>query len=208
MMVNPKMKEYKILLIGRFAIGKTAIIEQFIFQKFPMQYGPTQEAVSSTQCIIDGETVSVDILEITIHEYARAHSIRPEYINHAEGLLLAYSVASRISFNEMQEIYQHILQIRGQASFPTILIGNIFDLGYDREVTFAEGNSLAEQIGCPFFEVSARDGTNIEKSFHDLIHRIRRYVKGQNSGVTTLATDAHKDIHDNDDYCCSRCITF
>ena len=43
-----------------------------------------------------------------------------------------------------------------------------------REVTYGEGESLARQLKCPFFETSAKLRTNIDECFHELVRQIKR----------------------------------
>lgn len=46
-----------------------------------------------------------------------------------------------------------------------------------REVTFEEGNQLANAWGIPFFETSAKLRINIEESFFELVRLIPRVSK-------------------------------
>ena len=57
-----------------------------------------------------------------------------------------------------------------------ILVGNKCDLD-NREVSREEGKSFAEQIGCRFYETSAKDRTNVEEIFHEIIREIRRDLR-------------------------------
>ncbi len=53
-----------------------------------------------------------------------------------------------------------------------ILVGNKSDLAKKRTVTYKEGAELAELFGCPFYEVSAKEGTNVEEAVHTLVESI------------------------------------
>ena len=42
----------------------------------------------------------------------------------------------------------------------------------ERKVTKQEGESLAQELGFPFMETSAKSGININETFEDLVERI------------------------------------
>ena len=46
----------------------------------------------------------------------------------------------------------------------------------NRVVTTEEGEQFAESMGCPFFEVSAKAGTNINELFDSIIEKIGETV--------------------------------
>ena len=46
-----------------------------------------------------------------------------------------------------------------------VLVGNKIDVEDKRQVTEEEGNKLASELGVPFFETSAKVGTNVKTMF-------------------------------------------
>ena len=60
--------------------------------------------------------------------------MREQYMRIGEGFLLVYSVTSRDSFEELGTLYQQILRVKDQDSFPVILVANKCDLEYQRQV--------------------------------------------------------------------------
>jgi GTPase KRas protein len=62
-----------------------------------------------------------------------------------------------------------------------VLIGNKCDLESDRQVTTQEGQDLAKNFGCPFFESSAKTRINVEESFYQLVREIRKEIQGEQS---------------------------
>jgi len=53
-----------------------------------------------------------------------------------------------------------------------VLVGNKCDCVETREVTWDEGQHLAEEWGCPFMEVSGKDMINVLECFHEAVRVI------------------------------------
>ena len=53
-----------------------------------------------------------------------------------------------------------------------LLVGNKKDLEDSRVVTSEQATQLAAQLGYPYIETSAKDGTNIKECFEKLTHLI------------------------------------
>ena len=43
-----------------------------------------------------------------------------------------------------------------------------------REVSYGEGDMLARNLKCPFFETSAKLRVNIDECFHELVREIKK----------------------------------
>jgi Ras-related protein Rab-8A len=55
-----------------------------------------------------------------------------------------------------------------------ILIGNKCDWEEKRVVSTEQGQALADELGIPFLEVSAKTNTNIDKAFYSLAADIKK----------------------------------
>jgi GTPase KRas protein len=60
--------------------------------------------------------------------------MREQYMLTGQGFLLVYSITSRNSIKEISTFHQQILRIKGQDSFPIIIVANKCDLEYERQV--------------------------------------------------------------------------
>ena len=68
-----------------------------------------------------------------------------------------------------------------------LLVGNKVDLAHNRAVASTDGVALATNYRMNFFETSAKDATNVEKAFEELIHMIHNDNK--RSGYAQKPTD-------------------
>ncbi len=66
---------------------------------------------------------------------------------------------------------------RAEENTKIILIGNKSDLETQRAVTYKEGAELAAHMGCPFYEVSSKEATNVEKALHTLVEAVMADLK-------------------------------
>ena len=62
-----------------------------------------------------------------------------------------------------------------------VLVGNKCDCEAKREVTYEQGQELAEELGCPFFEASVKDSVNVNRIFEKLTDVI---VSSENERAT------------------------
>ena len=65
-------------------------------------------------------------------------------------------------------------------------MGNKKDLEMSRTVTYAEGKSLADKLGIPFIETSAKTNHNVTEAFHELVRVTPR--EGQDYKVVILGS--------------------
>lgn len=86
------------------------------------------------------------------------------YYRGAAGALLVYDIASRDSFNALT----HWLNDARTLASPNIvilLVGNKKDIEEEREVTFLEASTFAQENQLIFLETSAKTGENVEEAF-------------------------------------------
>jgi len=171
------MEEIKIVIVGGGAVGKSALTIQLVSNHFIDSYDPTIEDSYRRSIAVDGRTVLLDILDTAGQDEYSA--MRDSYMRSGQGFMLVYSVDSRSSHAEVRKFHEHILRVReeqieAQGKMPMVLIGNKSDLVRERQVTPAEGEALALELGgIPFFETSARLRKNVEEAFFQIVREIR-----------------------------------
>lgn len=101
----------------------------------------------------------------------------------------------------------------------TILVGNKSDLRDAREVSTAEGKSLAEAQGLFFIETSALDSSNVSVAFQTVVKEIynilsRKVIQSQelkqkdsssigNGKTVVLQADGEQEGQEKKAVCCS-----
>jgi len=202
------LREYKLVVVGGGAVGKSALTIQFMKSKFIDEYDPTIEDSYQKQSIIDDEVVLLDVLDTAGQDEYSA--MRETYMRPGEGFLLVYSVTSRNSFEEIMLFQETILRVKDQDYFPIILVGNKCDLEFERQVSTSEGRELARRFRCPFIETSAKLRINVDEGFSNLVREIRKYNKEQQGGRATAGASQNPyaiERHGDDaPGCCAGCI--
>ena len=99
------------------------------------------------------------------------------WLRQGDGFLVAYSVTSRISFDQVPPLMEKIQQVRDVDSLSgssVLLFGNKSDMEDQRVVLTQEGESYAKRIGASFMEGSALQRWNIDEAFDEIVRAIRR----------------------------------
>ncbi|KAI9207500.1 small GTPase superfamily [Polychytrium aggregatum] len=170
---------YYIVVLGDGGVGKTALTTQFCRQQFPDIYDPTIEDSYRKQAMIDNKACTLEILDTAGQE--EYITLRDQWIRDGEGFLLVYSIASRRTFDHVEQARVQIERAKEDQKFSIVLVGNKADLVAEREVSKEEGKFMASRIGATFCETSAKTAINVEFAFHEVVRQIRAN-NGHHSG--------------------------
>ncbi|EDV21043.1 GTP-binding protein Rit1 [Trichoplax sp. H2] len=169
------LRVYKIVLLGEGGVGKSAVTLQFVNHSFVEHHDPTIEDAYQQQAVIDGEAGLLDILDTAGQE--EFTSMREQYMRGGEGFILVYSITDRRSFEEISNYITHIERVRNCNDTPIVIVGNKSDLEHQRVVSTTDGQTLARQHNCSFWETSAALRQFIDESFHGIVRKIREKEK-------------------------------
>eukprot|EP00483_Globobulimina_turgida_P000387 UN00387 len=167
--------EYKITVLGSGGVGKSALTIRLITGTYEANYDPTIEDSYRKQVQIDGQPALLDILDTAgQEEYA---ALQDQWIREGDGFLIVYAVNSRESFEEAELIRGKIIRIldvdSDEPDIPMVLAGNKCDLVNERKVQRSELDEIQREWKCSVFETSAKDKTNIDEAFFQVVREIR-----------------------------------
>eukprot|EP01091_Cochliopodium_minus_P003684 TRINITY_DN13660_c0_g1_i1.p1 TRINITY_DN13660_c0_g1~~TRINITY_DN13660_c0_g1_i1.p1 ORF type:complete len:187 (-),score=35.43 TRINITY_DN13660_c0_g1_i1:20-580(-) len=166
------MSEYKVVVIGSGAVGKSAMTIQFINQEFIEEYDPTIEDCYRKLYTIDGESCMLNVVDTAGQEEFRV--LREQHIKSGQGYLIVYSVDNQSSFEEITGYHNEILDYKLKDHVPMVLCGNKCDLTIDRVISTEDGSELAKKFQIPFFETSALKNINVNESFFECVREIKK----------------------------------
>ena len=162
---------YKILLLGDTTVGKTCFLMKYTdktFQDIHMATMGLDYRLKSMK-LKNGKDIKLQMWDTAGQDRYRA--ITKNYYKGSHGILLLYDITNIQTF---ESVKQWVTQIREEATQNVIvyLVGNKSDMEEEREVQKEKGEQLAEELGFPFTESSAKNGINVNETFEDLAERI------------------------------------
>eukprot|EP00029_Vermamoeba_vermiformis_P005339 TRINITY_DN182_c0_g1_i2.p1 TRINITY_DN182_c0_g1~~TRINITY_DN182_c0_g1_i2.p1 ORF type:complete len:216 (+),score=45.88 TRINITY_DN182_c0_g1_i2:48-650(+) len=166
--------DYKVVMLGSGAVGKSAVSIQFISAVFVESYDPTIEDSYRKQVCIDEQCCVLEILDTAGQEEYSA--MLHQYIRAGKGFILVYAVNNRTSFDELKtKFYNTVMKVKEVDHVPLVLVANKCDLdASERQVSTQEGEDLAKEWRVPFFETSAKTRKNIDEAFFAIAREIRQ----------------------------------
>ena len=157
---------FKIIIIGDANIGKSCLLLRFIDKSYRENHDLTIGVEFGCKIInLLGTKIKLQIWD-TAGQEAFKSIIRAYYRNTA-GVLLVYDVTNRNTFNNIKLWLEDINKYSNNPINSIILVGNKIDLE-NREITYIEGEALANEYNLLFIETSAKVFINIDLVFQKL----------------------------------------
>ena len=163
-------------VLGTGGVGKSALTLRLVNDGFVEDYDPTIEDSYRKTIVVDGVRTCLTVVDTAgQEEYA---TMRDHHMKAGEAFLLVYAVDDRNSYEDAKILYEDLLFAKGGAPPPVVLVGNKVDLSGDRQVPKAEASCAARDLfRCPFFEASAKDGTNAHECFFEAVRQAWRHQR-------------------------------
>ena len=165
--------QYKLILIGPSAVGKTSLLDRFIHNKFSQSYKLTIGVDFMNKDVTIGDsTIKLNIWDIGGQD--RFKAVRKSFYSGASGALLIFDLTRTATYEGViDKWYPEMLQF-ASSEVPFILIGNKKDLVGDvgRAVESNMAEEFAVKNGSIYIETSAKTGENVDEAFTKLAQRI------------------------------------
>ncbi|CAF1050442.1 unnamed protein product [Adineta steineri] len=153
--------EYRILVLGDKAVGKTSLIARYVRNEFPNQKRLHINSDNSTiyQTIIDGTDYSFifcDISTISEFEKLKLSDTIPT------ACLILFSITDEKSFTQLNFFYETIrLKFSNQSlHVPILIVANKIDLEHDRAVK-QESIDKLKSSGFDVYDISIKGNVGI-----------------------------------------------
>jgi len=187
-------KEYiKLALMGGGGVGKSNITLRFVQGAFKEFYDPTiEDSYIKDNYIVDDETFSLEIFDTAGQDSYTG--MRDNYYRNMDGFLFVYSITDQNSLQDVEERVESLRRLRDPDNKgvlpPLMILGNKNDLEDQRVISKAEGEAFTQNVGDSviFMETSAKNNTNIDKIFEDMVRQVIKRQKiagGENNKSNT-----------------------
>ena len=157
------LKAYKVIVIGRYGVGKTTIINRLMDKELDKEYEPTMSIdTKNIQTKVNDKIIQISIWDSCGNDKFAQNT--PNLFKNTYIALLVYAINDKEkSFNELENWYN----ILKEHSYDSIifLIGNKNDLEKEREVTIEDAEIYKnnhDDIKI-FLETSALKRNNMDK---------------------------------------------
>ena len=185
------MSQYKLVLLGETAVGKSSLALRFARNQFLEYQESTIGAAFLTQSVeLEDETIKFEIWDTAGQE--RYHSLAPMYYRGAKAAVVVYDITSHASF-ERSKSWVSELQQSGSVSMVIALAGNKTDLDDAREVTVAEAQNFAKDNGLLFIETSAKGNVNIAELFRTVAKHLPKGPRRSDANTVQLTEVSASD---------------
>eukprot|EP01095_Lingulamoeba_sp_RSL-Kostka_P005485 TRINITY_DN1681_c5_g1_i1.p1 TRINITY_DN1681_c5_g1~~TRINITY_DN1681_c5_g1_i1.p1 ORF type:complete len:205 (+),score=61.27 TRINITY_DN1681_c5_g1_i1:103-717(+) len=162
-MNNNNVFQFKLVLLGESAVGKSSLVLRFVKDQFLEYQESTIGAAFLTQTVrLNETTIKFEIWDTAGQE--RYHSLAPMYYRGAQAAIVVYDITSADSFDRAKNWIKE-LQRQGNPNICIALAGNKCDLEERRAVESADAELYATENGILFMETSAKTPTNVNKLF-------------------------------------------
>uniref|UniRef100_A0A8C5PXW6 Rho-related GTP-binding protein RhoH n=1 Tax=Leptobrachium leishanense TaxID=445787 RepID=A0A8C5PXW6_9ANUR len=162
------MNSVKCVLVGDSAVGKTSLLVRFTSEAFPDVYRATVYENTGIEVYMDGTQISLGLWDTSGNEAFK--SIRPLSFQHADIVLLCFSVSNHASFLNLRskwiaEVRQHLPNI------PVLVVATQTD---QREmdqiripcISSVDGKQLARDVKAKgYLECSALSNRGVQQVF-------------------------------------------
>eukprot|EP01084_Bolivina_argentea_P235029 395615_1 len=169
---RPKKKVLvKIIIIGESGVGKTAILHQYVMDKFIQEHKATIGADFLTKEVnVQDKVVTLQIWDTAGQE--RFQSLGNAFYRGADACILVYDVTDEESFKAIDHWRENFIAQAGIDNinqFPFLLLGNKCDCNQQRKVSIMQGKEYADMYNMQFYEVSAKMNTNVCKAMREFV---------------------------------------
>eukprot|EP01111_Echinosteliopsis_oligospora_P013643 TRINITY_DN4940_c0_g1_i1.p1 TRINITY_DN4940_c0_g1~~TRINITY_DN4940_c0_g1_i1.p1 ORF type:complete len:257 (-),score=75.05 TRINITY_DN4940_c0_g1_i1:37-807(-) len=164
---------FKIILVGDSSVGKSSVLKRFTEDVYTGDYNSTIGVDFKIRTIASkGRVIKLQIWDTAGQE--RYKGLISAYYRGAQGVVIVYDITSLESFENIKKWLAEVDEVLASSSsqIPKMIIGNKADLNELRVIDKEMAFKFAEELDIPLFEASAKDSTNVEQAFFDLVDRI------------------------------------
>jgi Ras-related protein Rab-28 len=164
---EPEQLQYKVILLGDGATGKTSIAMRFTDDHFAQQYKQTIGLDFFIKRLVLPGDVNVALQIWDIGGQTIGGKMIGNYIYGAQAVLICYDITNYQSFQNLEDWYRLVQNtFRGQPMPRVTLVGNKTDLNHLRTVKVDKHNQFADENEMFSCFMSAKTGDNVSQCFY------------------------------------------
>ncbi|MHA1344189.1 MAG: GTP-binding protein [Promethearchaeota archaeon] len=167
-MAQPYNYIYKLSLIGDGGVGKTSMVQRYVNGFFSENYKATIGTfITKKECYFEEINARVRLMIWDLAGQPQFKRIWPDYLTDSNAGIIVFDITNRKSFENVKKWYNEIIKVASPGLI-LVLAGNKIDLNENRVISKEEGEELAEQLGIPYIETSAKTNEKISDIFEKI----------------------------------------
>ena len=163
---------YKVIVVGDAEAGKTSVLGSFAGDYFNPTYIPTI-GVDFRIRIVELDEFRIKLQMWDIAGQPRFRTITRAFYRGCVGIVLTYNATKEETFENVPYWIEEISR-NTHPDAKIVLVGTNGDRVDDKVVEYTRVRDFASERQIPFFEVSSKDGTNVELAFMTLVTQLRQ----------------------------------
>ena len=158
--------KHKLVFLGDIYVGKTSIINRFMYDSFDTNYQATIgiDFLSKT-LYLDDRTVRLQLWDTAGQE--RFRSLIPNYIRDSSVAVIVFDITNKQTFANCDKWVEDVKNERGN-DVVIVFVGNKNDKQEERAVSTEEAASKAKSFDAIYIETSAKNGDNVKQLFKQI----------------------------------------
>jgi small GTP-binding protein len=160
----------KICMLGEFSVGKTSLVERFVYERFDDRYLSTIGVKISRKSVEVDKNTMAHLLLWDLAGGEEFSGTQTSYLRGAAGALLVCDLTRTDTLSAVAEYAQQLLAIQPKARM--VIVANKSDLTASREIDPSDLEKLAEKLKAPLFITSAKTGDQVEEAFFTLAKEV------------------------------------
>ena len=162
----------RIVVFGGAGVGKSCLILRFLYDRFREAHVHTVEDLLWGQRGAHGVRWNLEVLD-TAGSFSFP-AMRRLAMDTGGVFLLVYGVDDEESFEEVRRLREELLARRAEKKTPVVVVGNKCDVLETRRFLPAHTTDFIVNIewGHYYVETSAKDGTNVDKAFTEVLREL------------------------------------
>ncbi|XP_068102831.1 ras-related protein Rap-1b-like [Hyperolius riggenbachi] len=168
----------RLVLMGAAGVGKTALIQRLLCERFEHRHRRTVEDVYCLDVHSEDHHLHLEIVDTSgSYSFPAMQKLR---IQQGDAFALVFSLAELETFQEVERLREEILRIKGKNAVPIVVVGNQIDRipGLKLE----SGKHVAQQTSAivelqwqnGYMETSAKLNYKVQHVFEELLRRDNR----------------------------------
>jgi len=164
---EPEVLQYKMILLGDGAVGKTSLATRFTDEHFANRYMQTIGIDFLVKRVILPRGIHVCLQIWDIGGQSIGGKMVGNYIHGSQAVLLVYDITNYHSFQHLEDWLALVRRQFDKEMMPYLaVIANKHDLSHIRAVKSEKHNQFADENDMYSYHVSARTGDQVQSSFY------------------------------------------